>query len=351
MCSLRRQRPVPLTSQGVCEKLAVLYRLVFVRKANEGKILLTSQLLRSVGVLHRDGDFPDSSAAFGRCILNNPTEMNPCPASIRDELGNSRIGEASWVAICGGRLLEIDGVRKSLNLSYGTSVELNQVIEEKLPGRPSQSHLRLSAEWGFMLLTLEQTPVKIQTQLDFHGQRETLPWAGILTLLQNISIVVDMTHRYAESQFISAHRLISTLVSPPGAVAFTHVPSVPGIRLVDATWLSTTPTAVIAPRSYLELPFHLDGFKYSSALQTITSGSWAEYRHWATSPPVLMVTMAVPSAFVIMSPNSFGSNPELALFWMLNLNYFNGIYDSSNFFGRNPDLWSKRAQIFLSFYP
>ncbi|KAJ7691688.1 hypothetical protein B0H14DRAFT_2651933 [Mycena olivaceomarginata] len=54
-----------------------------VRKADEGRILLTSQLLRSVGVLHRDGDFPDSSAAFGRRILNNPTEMNPCPAGIR----------------------------------------------------------------------------------------------------------------------------------------------------------------------------------------------------------------------------------------------------------------------------
>jgi hypothetical protein len=66
----------------------------------------------------------------------------------------------------------------------------------------SQSHLRPSADWGFMLLTLEQTPVKIQTQLDFHGQRETLPRVGKLTLLQNISIAVDMTHRYAESQFI-----------------------------------------------------------------------------------------------------------------------------------------------------
>ncbi|KAJ7934605.1 hypothetical protein B0H13DRAFT_1854906 [Mycena leptocephala] len=207
MCSLRRQRPVPHTSRGVCEhetrssvpfgvrccdqarrqreghtdmpaiRMAELWAPTReVRKADEGRILLTSQLLRSVGVLHRDGDFPDSSAAFGRRILNNPTEMNPCPAGVQDELGNSRIGEASWVAICGGRtLLEIDGVRESLDLLYGISVELNQVIEEKLPGRPSQSHLRPSTEWGFMLLTLEQTPVKIQTQLDFHGQRETLP--------------------------------------------------------------------------------------------------------------------------------------------------------------------------------
>ncbi|KAJ7934641.1 hypothetical protein B0H13DRAFT_1854943 [Mycena leptocephala] len=160
-----------------------------VRKADEGRILLTSQLLRSVGVLHRDGDFPDSSAAFGRRILNNPTEMNPCPAGVQDELGNSRIGEASWVAICGGRnLLEIDG---------------------SIPPASVRG-------WGFMLLTLEQMPVKIQTQLDFHGQRETLP--------RNISTAVDMTHRYPESQFIPP------TVSPPGAVAFTHVPCIFGQR-------------------------------------------------------------------------------------------------------------------------
>ncbi|KAJ7892122.1 hypothetical protein B0H14DRAFT_2560492 [Mycena olivaceomarginata] len=78
----------------------------------------------------------------------------------------------------------------------------------------NQSHLRPSAEWGFVLLTLEQTPVKIQTQLDFHGLGETLPRAGILTLLQNISIAVDMTHRYAESPFIPAHRLIPLYLQP-----------------------------------------------------------------------------------------------------------------------------------------
>ncbi|KAJ7312551.1 hypothetical protein DFH08DRAFT_791323 [Mycena albidolilacea] len=33
-------------------------------------------------------------------------------------------------------LLNIDGVRESLNLSYGTSVQLNKIIDEKLPGRP-----------------------------------------------------------------------------------------------------------------------------------------------------------------------------------------------------------------------
>ncbi|KAJ7768569.1 hypothetical protein B0H14DRAFT_2402665 [Mycena olivaceomarginata] len=33
-------------------------------------------------------------------------------------------------------LLHIDGVRDSLNLSYGISAELNKIIDEKLPGRP-----------------------------------------------------------------------------------------------------------------------------------------------------------------------------------------------------------------------
>ncbi|KAJ6549962.1 hypothetical protein B0H19DRAFT_1073857 [Mycena capillaripes] len=33
-------------------------------------------------------------------------------------------------------LLHIDGVRESLDLSYGTSVQLNKIIDEKLPGRP-----------------------------------------------------------------------------------------------------------------------------------------------------------------------------------------------------------------------
>ncbi|KAJ7125736.1 hypothetical protein C8R46DRAFT_927583 [Mycena filopes] len=33
-------------------------------------------------------------------------------------------------------LLHIDGVRNSLDLSYGTSPELNKIIDEKLPGRP-----------------------------------------------------------------------------------------------------------------------------------------------------------------------------------------------------------------------
>ncbi|KAJ6617740.1 hypothetical protein B0H10DRAFT_1796823, partial [Mycena sp. CBHHK59/15] len=33
-------------------------------------------------------------------------------------------------------LLHIDGVRESLDLSYGTSAQLNKIIDEKLPGRP-----------------------------------------------------------------------------------------------------------------------------------------------------------------------------------------------------------------------
>ncbi|KAJ7789675.1 hypothetical protein B0H14DRAFT_3502730 [Mycena olivaceomarginata] len=33
-------------------------------------------------------------------------------------------------------LLHIEGVRESLDLSYGTSVHLNKIIDEKLPGRP-----------------------------------------------------------------------------------------------------------------------------------------------------------------------------------------------------------------------
>ncbi|KAJ7940032.1 hypothetical protein B0H13DRAFT_2226250 [Mycena leptocephala] len=33
-------------------------------------------------------------------------------------------------------LLNIEGVRESLNLSYGNSVQLNKIIDEKLPGRP-----------------------------------------------------------------------------------------------------------------------------------------------------------------------------------------------------------------------
>ncbi|KAJ6619584.1 hypothetical protein B0H10DRAFT_1946637 [Mycena sp. CBHHK59/15] len=49
---------------------------------------------------------------------------------------------AKWVKLRGSGstaftdLLQVEGVRESLDLSYGTSAQLNKIIDEKLPGRP-----------------------------------------------------------------------------------------------------------------------------------------------------------------------------------------------------------------------
>ncbi|KAJ7940028.1 hypothetical protein B0H13DRAFT_1586701 [Mycena leptocephala] len=70
--------------------------------------------------------------------LGNSTDVNPYAPF------NSKMDWeiAKWAKLRGSGstafadLLHIDGVRDSLNLSYGTSPELNKIIDEKLPGRP-----------------------------------------------------------------------------------------------------------------------------------------------------------------------------------------------------------------------
>ncbi|KAJ7724958.1 hypothetical protein DFH07DRAFT_871823 [Mycena maculata] len=70
--------------------------------------------------------------------LNNSPEANPY-APFKSKMDWEI---AKWAKLRGSGstaftdLLQIDSVRESLDLSYGTSIQLNKIIDEKLPGRP-----------------------------------------------------------------------------------------------------------------------------------------------------------------------------------------------------------------------
>ncbi|KAJ7252923.1 hypothetical protein C8J57DRAFT_1187466 [Mycena rebaudengoi] len=73
-----------------------------------------------------------------RSSLDNSTDTNPY-APFKSKMDWE---VAKWAKLRGSGstaftdLLHIDGVRDSLDLSYGTSPQLNKIIDEKLPGRP-----------------------------------------------------------------------------------------------------------------------------------------------------------------------------------------------------------------------
>ncbi|KAJ7918864.1 hypothetical protein B0H13DRAFT_2433854 [Mycena leptocephala] len=80
----------------------------------------------------------ETSEQAYKSSLGSSTDLNPYAPF------NSKMDWeiAKWAKLRGSGstaftdLLHIDGVRDSLNLSYGTSPELNKIIDEKLPGRP-----------------------------------------------------------------------------------------------------------------------------------------------------------------------------------------------------------------------
>ncbi|KAJ7501623.1 hypothetical protein B0H11DRAFT_1908057 [Mycena galericulata] len=79
-----------------------------------------------------------SSEETYRSSLNNSTDGNPyAPFASKMDWDI-----AKWAKLRGSGstaftdLLQIDGLRESLDLSYGTSLQLNKIIDEKLPGRP-----------------------------------------------------------------------------------------------------------------------------------------------------------------------------------------------------------------------
>ncbi|KAJ6549721.1 hypothetical protein B0H19DRAFT_1211389 [Mycena capillaripes] len=79
-----------------------------------------------------------TSEQMYKSALGSSTDLNPY-APFKSKMDWEI---AKWAKLRGSGsttftdLLHIDGVRESLDLSYGTSVELNKIIDEKLPGRP-----------------------------------------------------------------------------------------------------------------------------------------------------------------------------------------------------------------------
>ncbi|KAJ7846002.1 hypothetical protein B0H13DRAFT_2238970 [Mycena leptocephala] len=83
-------------------------------------------------------DNPKSTEESYRSSLGDSTNTNPY-APFKSKMDWDI---AKWAKLRGSGstaftdLLNVDGVCDSLNLSYGTSAQLNKIIDEKLPGRP-----------------------------------------------------------------------------------------------------------------------------------------------------------------------------------------------------------------------
>ncbi|KAJ7078689.1 hypothetical protein B0H15DRAFT_924756 [Mycena belliarum] len=78
-----------------------------------------------------------SEQAYQASLQDNPATNPYAPFTSKMDWDVARWAKLRGAGSTAFRdLLNIEGVRDSLNLSYGNSVQLNKIIDEKLPGRP-----------------------------------------------------------------------------------------------------------------------------------------------------------------------------------------------------------------------
>ncbi|KAJ7814888.1 hypothetical protein B0H14DRAFT_3090055 [Mycena olivaceomarginata] len=95
--------------------------------------------------------YPGNMAGKPISTTRNPTSEKAYESALKDSTLSNPYAPftskmdwevAKWAKLRGAAstafsdLLNIEGVHESLNLSYGNSVQLNQIIDQKLPGRP-----------------------------------------------------------------------------------------------------------------------------------------------------------------------------------------------------------------------